>query len=134
MTELSNASRLDSEAGMSAKRNRMDLIDREELKEKFDRGDDFRLVMTLGEWEYRAKHIPGSLLISTPDEALETLDPNDEIVLYDSGPHCPASRMACRFLKARGYERLRRYPGGLEEWESACYPLESEQAYPSSTP
>jgi rhodanese-related sulfurtransferase len=111
---------------MSAKRNRMDLIDREELKEKLDRGDDFRLVMTLGEWEYRAKRIPGSLLISTPDEALETLDPHDEIVLYDSGTHCAASRMACRFLKAQGYGQVRRYAAGLEEWESAGYPLEGE--------
>jgi rhodanese-related sulfurtransferase len=132
VTEQLTASRLGSEAGMSAKRNRMDLIDREELKEKLDRRDDFRLVMTLGEWEYRAKRIPGSLRISTVKEALETLDPNDEIVLYDSGPYCAASRMACRFLKAHGYERLRRYPGGLEEWESACYPLEGEQVFLSS--
>jgi rhodanese-related sulfurtransferase len=127
MTKRMTASRLDSEVGMSAKRNGMDLIDREELKEKLDRRDDFRLVMTLGEWEYRAKHIPDSLRISTVKEALETLDPHDEIVLYDSGPHCPASRMACRILKAHGYERVRRYPGGLEEWENGCYPLEGEQ-------
>jgi hypothetical protein len=32
----------------------MDLIGREELNEKLDRGDDFKLVMVLGEWEYRA--------------------------------------------------------------------------------
>ncbi len=126
MTEQTTASRLDFEAGMNAKRNGMDLIDREELKEKLDRGDDFMLVMTLGEWEYRAKHIPDSLRISTVKEALETLDPHDEIVLYDSGPHCAASRMACRILKAHGCERLRRYPGGLEEWENAGYPLEGE--------
>jgi 3-mercaptopyruvate sulfurtransferase SseA len=133
MIEQSTASRLDSEAGMSAKRNRMDLIDREELKEKLDRGDNFRLVMTLDEWEYRAKRIPGSLLISTVNEALETLDPRDEIVLYDSGPSCPASRMACRILKAYGYERVRRYSGGLEEWEDVRYPLEGEQVFLSST-
>jgi len=137
MTEQSTASRLDAEAGMSAKRNKMYLIDREELKEKLDRGDDFRLVMTLGAWEYRAKHIPGSLLINAPDEALETLDSHDEIVLYDSGPHCPASRIAYRVLMDHGYERVRRYAGGLEEWEDACYPLEGEQvdlssAYPQA--
>lgn len=132
MTERTTASRLDSEAGMSAKGNGMDLIDREELKEKLDRGDDFKLVMTLGEWEYRAKHIPGSLRVSTIKEAFEVLDPHAEIVLYDSGPHCAAGRMAYRILKAHGYERLRRYAGGLEEWESACYPLEGEQVFASS--
>ena len=103
-----------------------DLIDTQELKAKLDRGDGFKVVMTLGEWEYRTTRIPGSLRISTVAEAFEALDPKDEIVLYDSGPPCTASRMACRILKARGYERVRRYVGGLEEWASAGYPLEGE--------
>jgi len=104
----------------------MDFIDNRELKEKLDRGDDFKLVMTLGEWEYRVSHIPGSLCISTVAEALETLDRHEEIILYDSGPPCAASRMACRLLKARGYTFVHRYVGGLQEWESAGYPLEGE--------
>jgi rhodanese-related sulfurtransferase len=111
---------------MSAKGQRTDLIGREELKEKLDRGDDFKLVMVLGEWEYRAKRISGSLRVSTPDEGLEALDPNEEIVLYDTNPACRASRVACRFLKARGYARVRRYAAGLEDWERAGYPLEGE--------
>jgi 3-mercaptopyruvate sulfurtransferase SseA len=111
---------------MNARTHSTDLIGAEELKEKLDRGDDFKLVMVLGEWEYRAKHIPGSVRVSTIDEGLETLDYEDEIVLYDTGPPCTASRMACRILKAHGYERARRYTGGLEEWESIGYPLEGE--------
>jgi rhodanese-related sulfurtransferase len=103
-----------------------DLIDTQELKAKLDRGDGFKVVMTLGEWEYRTTHIPGSMRISTVQEAIEALDPKDEIVLYDSGPPCPASRLAFKFLKARGYERVRRYAGGLEAWEGAGYPLEGE--------
>jgi len=106
----------------------MELIDALELKAKLDRGDDFKFVMTLGEWEYRTIHIPGSMRISTVDEALEALDPEDEIVLYDSGPNCTASRMAFRILRGRGYEHVRRYAGGLEEWASAGYPLAGESA------
>ena len=106
--------------------NDVDLIDTQELKQKLDREDDFKLVMTLGEWEYRTKHIPGSLRISTMDEALETLHRHDEIVLYDSGPPCTASRMACRVLKECGYERVRRYTGALQEWDSQGYELEGE--------
>jgi rhodanese-related sulfurtransferase len=34
--------------------------------------------------------------------------------------------MASRMLKARGYTRVRRYAGGLQEWESAGHPLEGE--------
>jgi rhodanese-related sulfurtransferase len=104
----------------------IDLIDTRELKEKLDRDEAFKLVMTLGEWEYRTSHIPGSLRISTVKEALEALRPNEEIILYDSGPPCTASRTACRLLKARGYTRVRRYVGGLQEWESAGHPLEGE--------
>lgn len=111
---------------MSAKVHETDLIGREELREKLDRGDDFKLVMVLGEWGYRAKRISGSLRLSTPQQGLEALDPDEEIILYDSGTCCPASRRACRFLKAHGYRRVRRYAGGLEEWESAGYPLEGE--------
>ena len=111
---------------MSAKAHQADLIGREELREKLERGDDFKLVMVLGEWEYRAKRIPGSLRVSTSEEGLQTLSSDDEIVLYDSGPSCPACRMACRFLKAHGYGRVRRYAAGLEGWESAGYPLEGE--------
>jgi len=38
----------------------MRTISREELKQKLDRKDNFRLVMALGKWAYQAKHIPGS--------------------------------------------------------------------------
>ncbi len=60
----------------------MNQISREELKEKLDRGDDFKLAMVLGDWQFRAKHIPGSLNIHTAEMALEVLDPDDEIVVY----------------------------------------------------
>ena len=45
MTEQTTASGLNSEAGMGAKAHEADLIGAQELKEKLDRGDDFKLVM-----------------------------------------------------------------------------------------
>jgi rhodanese-related sulfurtransferase len=111
---------------MSTEGQGTDLIGREELKEKLDRGDDFKLVMVLGEWEYRAKRISGSLRVSASRKMLQALDPDEEIVLYDTNPACRTSRFACRFLKAQGYVRVRRYAGGLEDWERAGYPLEGE--------
>jgi rhodanese-related sulfurtransferase len=104
----------------------MDVIEAQELKAKLDRGDDFRFVMTLGEWEYRTTHIPGSMRVSTIEEALAKLDPEDETILYNSGPGCSASRMALRMLKTHGYGRVRRYAGGLEEWARMGYPLTGE--------
>jgi rhodanese-related sulfurtransferase len=93
----------------------MNLISREQLKEKLDRGDDFKLVMVLGDWAYRAKHIPGSLNISRIQDAANILSVDDE-----------ASQAAYRLLVDRGFENVRRYAGGLSDWEDAGYPLEGE--------
>ena len=104
----------------------MNLIDREELKTKIDRGDDFKLVMVLGEWHYRAMHIPNSINLETPEAASQMLDPNDEIVVYCSNVTCPASKSAYQELVANGFNNVRRYAGGLVDWAEAGYPLGGE--------
>lgn len=104
----------------------MNLISREELKEKLDRGDEFKLVMVLSEWAYRAKRIPSSLHYNNLQDAQQQLDPNDEIVIYCSGPDCVASVAAYHMLTRAGFTNVRRYAGGLLEWEEAGYPLEGE--------
>ena len=104
----------------------MNLISRDELKEKIDRCDEFKLVMTLGEWAFRAKHIPGSINISSPDQCRQMLSLEDEIVVYCSGEACVSSRMAYKTLVDDGFENVRRYAGGLPDWEDAGYQLEGE--------
>ena len=104
----------------------MNLITHEELKEKLDRGDDFKLVLTLSEWAYRAKHIPGSLNIDNPKKVAELLDKSDEIVVYCSDIHCPASKYAYHILTTSGFEKVRRFAGGIVGWEDAGYPIEGE--------
>lgn len=101
----------------------MNLISREELRRKLERGDDFRLVMTLSRFAFEAKRIPSSLYFATPDEAVSALDPDDDIVVYCGDVHCPASIRAYRRLRQAGYERVRRYAGGIADWEEAGYPL-----------
>jgi rhodanese-related sulfurtransferase len=104
----------------------MSLITREELREKLDRKDDFKLVMVLGEWAFRAKHIPGSISVNTPDAAVDVLDIADEIVVYCSHDTCTASRYAIMALEKAGYRNVRRYAGGIADWEDAGYPMEGE--------
>jgi rhodanese-related sulfurtransferase len=108
------------------RRSEMNTISREELKDKLERGDDFKLVMTLGELAYLGKHIPGSLNLYDKDELLKGLDPEDEIVVYCSDEMCPASTMAYHFLHGQGYRNVKRFSGGLAEWEDAGFPLEGE--------
>ncbi len=103
-------------------------IDRDELKAKLDRGDDFKLVMTLHDWAYRALHIPGSLHYHSVEDALEALSIDDEIVVYCSNVDCVASQFAYRGLVEAGYSNVRRYSGGLADWESAGLRLEGTSA------
>jgi rhodanese-related sulfurtransferase len=104
----------------------MKLISREELREKLHRSDDFKLVMVLGEWAFLAKRIPGSINISSPDQCRKMLTPEDEIVVYCSGVACVSSMMAYKILVDDGFKNVRRYAGGLPDWEEAGYPLEGE--------
>ena len=122
--ELRKSGRL--RAYQSGRKDPMNLIDREALKEKLDRGDDFKLVMVLSEWAYRAKHIPGSINLNTPEEGRQILDLDDEIVVYCSGENCIASIAAYSMLQANGFKNVRRYAGGLIDWDQAGYPLEGE--------
>ena len=106
----------------------MEVISREELKEKIDQNDDFKLVMALGELAYRAKHIPGSLHTSTPEALLGMLAKTDDIVVYCSNPSCIASVAVYQYLVGHDYQHVRRYSGGLEDWEAAGYPLQGHMA------
>jgi rhodanese-related sulfurtransferase len=99
-------------------------ISREELKDKLDRGDDFKLIMALNSWAFDAKHIPGSLNFDTPDELYAAVGPRDEIIVYCSSVDCLASVALYHDLLRRGYENVRRYAGGLIDWEDAGLPLE----------
>jgi rhodanese-related sulfurtransferase len=104
----------------------MNLISREELKEKLDHGDKFKLVDALGEWAFNAKHIPGSINISGIEDARKFLDPNGDIVIYCSNPSCIASISGYQHLTNMGYSKVRRYAGGISDWEQAEYPMEGD--------
>jgi len=63
----------------------MKTIDREALREKMDRGDDFLLLEVLGEASYDREHLPGAVRYEGRDQ-VEALAPDRsaEIVAYCS--------------------------------------------------
>jgi rhodanese-related sulfurtransferase len=99
-------------------------ISRDELKAKLDADDPFKLVMALNRWAFDAKRIPGSLHFDTPEALYGALKPDDEIVVYCSQVSCLSSVALYRELVRRGYRNVRRYAGGLLDWEDAGLPLE----------
>lgn len=103
-------------------------IDREQLREKIERGDEFRLVMALNEWAFRAKHIPGSEHFNSSDELFSSLKPDDEVVVYCTSPECHSSVALYMALIEAGFTNVRRYSGGLSDWEAASLPLEGTWA------
>jgi rhodanese-related sulfurtransferase len=76
----------------------------------------------------RALHIPGSLHVNQIDQARQLLDRDDEIIVYCSDPTCAASHLAYDLLTNEGYRNVRRYVGGLADWQAAGYSLEGEMA------
>jgi rhodanese-related sulfurtransferase len=106
-------------------------IGRDELKAKLDGGDDFKLIMALNRWAYDAKHIPGSLHFDTPEALYAAVKPEDEIVVYCSNVDCLSSVALYRDLVRRGYRNVRRYSGGLLDWEDAGLPMDGAFAAPS---
>jgi rhodanese-related sulfurtransferase len=101
------------------------LIERDELKRKLDEQEQLKLVCALSESGYRAVHIPGSLHVDSLAKAAELLRKDDEIVVYCTNVTCVLSITLYHHLVDDGYQDVRRYAGGIEDWEEAGYPLAS---------
>lgn len=112
----------------SSQRDEVRTIDRDELLEMMQRGEPFRLVMALNQWAFEAKHIPGSEHFNSPDELYSSIDENEEVVVYCTSDDCHSSLAMYHALVERGYRKVRRYSGGLTDWENTGLPLEGTWA------
>lgn len=101
----------------------MQTINREQLKNRLDHGDRLALVLAGDARTYEQVHIPGSVPFTGPD-TMQKIDPDEEVVVYCTNSVCYKSYDLVKFLLKQGYEKVSRYPGGLEEWDAAGYPLE----------
>lgn len=117
--------------GMSAPDGDVRTIARGELRAMLEGAAGFRLVMALNEWAFRAKHIPGSEHFNTPEELYAALGHDDDIVVYCTSVECHSSIALYHDLVERGYTKVRRYAGGLTDWEDAGLPLEGEWVSPA---
>lgn len=85
------------------------------------------------EGAYQAGHIPGSYLFDhyRPDPYLPEVLPACQfaeiVVVYCSGGECEDSVFAAELLRGMGVpgERLRVYPGGIDDWSAHGLPVET---------
>jgi rhodanese-related sulfurtransferase len=106
----------------------MDTIELRELQHLLSDGRSVRVVMTLGPHRFAQAHIPGTETFATIDEALASLAPDEEVVVYCTGGSCPSSRWAYHLLRSRGFPNVRLFTGGLMAWDAAGLPLAAEVA------
>jgi len=75
-------------------------------------------------------HIPGAINIPAADAREEFaqisafLEHNGTLVIYCSGPTCDLSDQLAKVMLAAGYSGMSIFPGGLEEWTTAGYPVD----------
>lgn len=113
---------------MAAPTGQVLTIDSAELVQKLAHPESFRLVMALGEWAFNAKRIPHSERFDTEQQLRSAIDPREEVIVYCTNEACHASLALYHSLVDAGYGNVRRYAGGIQEWEEKGLPLEGEWA------
>ncbi len=109
----------------------MESVTRDELRAKMERGDEFVLVDALSTQHYESSHLPGAvnLPLEFVDEAEQMLpDKRAEIVVYCMNADCAASGEEVRELREMGYENVRHYAAGKQDWIQAGLPVEGRHA------
>ncbi len=93
-----------------------DQISPKQLKELFDKKEDFVLVDVREQHEYQICHIEGSKLIPLGQikQRSEELDKNKLIVLHCH--HGGRSMQALSYLKGLGFTKLKNLDGGIDLW------------------
>ena len=89
----------------------------EEVKAKFDRGEDFLLLDVREPWEFQTARIEGAKLMpmgDVPSRAHQELDPEDSIVVICH--HGVRSMNVTAWLRQQGFEKAQSMRGGIDAW------------------
>jgi len=94
----------------------------ENLLEKLENRERYKLVEVLAEEEYSRGHIPGA--INIPLDQMETLaeqklKKTDTIIVYCASYTCHASTQAAKKLPDLGYKHTLDFKGGKRWWQHA---------------
>jgi hydroxyacylglutathione hydrolase len=105
-------------------KGKLQVIPRISLADVANGGQDGTIVDVRGKEEWNAGHIPNSvnLPLAELEQRLDELPRTRLIVHCQSGSR---AAMAASLLRARGFNQVQLFPGGLAEWCAAGLPTES---------
>ncbi|OGF47910.1 MAG: hypothetical protein A2452_09420 [Candidatus Firestonebacteria bacterium RIFOXYC2_FULL_39_67] len=104
-------------------------IDLEKAKKYFDSGKAV-FVDARPEYVYIERHIKGAVSLSASrfnvqyDVIKDKLNKDDFYVIYCSSLTCHLSDMVAANLKERGFNNVKVFAAGWDEWNNAGYPIE----------
>lgn len=103
-------------------------ISKEHLKRMMDNKEGFVLLDVRSADDYRQGHIHGARSLPVDEiqsKAAQMLKSSDNIVVYCGSYVCMASTNAYKMLDKLGYKNVHDYKGGMEEWSTAGFPVDS---------
>jgi len=110
----------------------IETIARDELKALLDGRSPVFLAEALPSRYFAEAHLPGA--VNLPHDQVARLAPvllpdtAAEVVVYCASETCRNSDIAAQHLMRLGYERVRVYRGGKQDWIDAGLPVESGAA------
>lgn len=112
-------------------------ITKEDLRKRLEAEDGGRPILIDVRLKYPYEHstvrIPGSLRVSPKAADYSQVPKGREVVAYDSDPNeLVSSRVAGELIKL-GY-RAAALKGGINEWISANFPIESKEGVRQAAP
>lgn len=107
----------------------METIDRTDLKQKIDQGEEMTLIEVLSENDFEDFHLPGAINIPLGSENFEdrvqaAAAKDDQVIVYCKDEDCDASPKAAKRLEDLGYSNVLDYEAGKEDWRAAGLPVE----------
>lgn len=106
------------------------LVSREQLKQKFIRGDKFHLIEVLKDEEHVSQRLPGTVVVALPHlrelSSKLLLNKEAEIVFYSMNNGSRPSAMAASELAAMGYRNVFEYREGKRDWIASGLPVEKQ--------